>query len=347
MPALSFIDAFQTRCPEIEVLLVLPERNIAAKRSAFPCAVTYLGISPIRLRLDRNNIFAVFDFCKVFFSSAGMVLKFRPDAVVGFGSLVCIPIILWAWFFRIPTLIHEQNVIPGKANQLLAFFTDRIAISFEESRDYLDNFRRKTVYCGNPLRSELQRVPREEALRFFGFTRERVTILVMGGSQGSHTINEEFIRCLSAITDKSGIQVIHLTGENDYARVLESYNNLGVSSRVFDFLQEMRYAYSVADVVLARAGALSISETAFFAIPAILVPYPYAWQHQFANARILEKRGCGIIIEDNKLGIGLLKETLESLAFNSQRRQEMRAGYHELDMLHAGERLVEAVLSLA
>ena len=345
-PALSFQDALKKKHNEIDTLLVLPKRNIKKQTLNISYKVKYLSISPIELHLDFKNFVAIFNFFKGFFESLFIIFEFSPDIVVGFGSLTCVPLLIIAWVMRIKTLIHEQNVIPGRANRLLARFTDKIAISFAQTQDYLEINKTKIVLTGNPIRQELKMIDRFKALTFFGFDDNKFTILIMGGSLGSQKINTSFQGAISVITDKSRFQVIHITGDRDYRLLDNSYKDLKLKFKLFSFLEDMQYAYSICDLAVSRAGATTIAELINFALPAIIIPYPFAYKHQLSNAKVLERRGCAIIIDDNELSAGFLKQSIESLTSNPDRLKNMRLGYEGFPKVCANESLVNEVMSL-
>jgi len=362
-PALSFQDALKKKHNEIDTLLVLPKRNIKKQALNISYKVKYLSISPIELHFDFKNFVAIFNFFKGFFESLFIIFEFSPDIVVGFGSLTCVPLLIIAWVMRIKTLIHEQNVIPGRANRLLARFADKIAISFAQTQDYLGINKTKIVLTGNPIRQELKMIDRFKALTFFGFDdnkprpssniildlnegRGKFTILVMGGSHGSHKINMCFQEAISTLYDVYRLQIIHITGEEDYSFLEKSYKDLNLKVKLFSFLKDMQYAYSICDLAISRAGATTIAELINFALPAIIIPYPFAYKHQLSNAKVLERRGCAIIIDDNELNAGFLKQFIESLTSNPDRLKNMRLGYEGFPKVCANESLVNEVMSL-
>jgi UDP-N-acetylglucosamine--N-acetylmuramyl-(pentapeptide) pyrophosphoryl-undecaprenol N-acetylglucosamine transferase len=346
-PALSFLAELKTKQENLETLLILPQNCIVSRKEVFPCKVKYVSISSLKFKLDFKNILAAFNFLKGAWQSLFILIDFRPDVVVGFGSLSCVPVIIFAWLMRISTLIHEQNVMLGRANRLLAIFTDRIAISFPATRDYFQRQRKKIVYTGNPIRPELVRMERLKALEFFGFGADNFTILVMGGSQGSHRINVEFSKAAASISKEFGIQVIHLCGESDYNFLNQGYKNLNANVRLFEFLKPMHYAYSAADLVVSRAGGLSVSEIIFFALPAIIIPYPYAYAHQFANARILAENGCAVIIREEELNAGTLKTEIQYFISQADKIKNMRLAYRNFLIPDAKGELARLVLALA
>ncbi|MDD2752312.1 MAG: undecaprenyldiphospho-muramoylpentapeptide beta-N-acetylglucosaminyltransferase [Candidatus Omnitrophica bacterium] len=346
-PALGFLDALREKSKVLDVLLLLPKKNINLNLEELGYKVQYLGISTINNRLTLGNFANILDFLRASLACAKLLLQFNPDVVVGFGSLTSLPAVGIAWLMRTSTVIHEQNVIPGRANRFLAYFADKIAISFPETKTYLKANSKKLVLTGNPLRKEIFQVGKKEALEYFGFGQDKPTILVMGGSQASERINSFFLKAVNAIPGKNNLQVIHLAGKKDAAALEEEYKKSGISAKVFDFLGPMRYAYSAADLVISRAGAISISEISFFKIPAILIPYPYAYAHQAKNAQVLEQNNTAIAIEDTKLDTGLLKITIESLLNNPEKLAEMRHGYEGNLIKGANQLLAEEVSALA
>ncbi len=363
-PALAFLEKLKDKYSTIDALLVLPQpfskpgdilerrhdclidNNVTEGIDNLSYKTKYLPISAIRLNFSFKNLIAIFNFFKATLEGVLLLIRFGPDIVIAFGSLICVPLVFFAWIFRIKTVLHEQNVIPGRANRFLAKIADRIAITFSESSSYLDVGVNRLVVTGNPLRQSLKKIDKLEALGFFALSDMKFTVLVTGGSQGSHKINLCFQQAFSGLSNKEKLQVIHLAGDKDYVLLKELYRDFKENIKLFDFFKDMQYAYSAADLIIARAGATTISEIILFKLPAIIVPYPHAYQHQLANARILEKRGLAVIIEDSLLDERILKDALEDLLNNRQKLQDMRSGYGSLEVPLAAERLVECAISL-
>ncbi len=345
-PALSFLHTLKDKYKNLDTLLVLPKRAKEFGLVPKDWKAGYLSISTIKFAPDFKNLIAVLKFLKGSLESLYLLVEFRPDVVVGFGSLNSIPIILFAWAFRIKTLIHEQNVMPGRANRLLAKFSDKIAISFSETKNYLKSNHR-IVFTGNPIRQELRVVKdRQEALSFFGFDDNKFTILVMGGSQGSHRINVCFLKAILMMPDRSKFQIIHLAGPKDLELLDSGYRDLGVGFKLFTFLKDMQYAYSIADLAITRAGATTIAELAFFGIPAIIIPYPFAYKHQLNNAKVLSKHATAIFIKDNELDPEKLREVLVDLMNNPNKIRLMRSHYNRISKTNANDLLIDEVFSL-
>lgn len=223
--------------------------------------------------------------------------KCRPDAVVGFGGYGAFPAVAAAALLGIPTMIHEQNVWPGKANALLARWVSAIAISFEESRSFLR--RKNIVWTGCPSRENSAPHPKNELFRMFGLKEGVQTVLIFGGSQGSRSINVLFVSAAERLRQKTDFQIIHLAGsESEVGRLKETYQGFGLAAFVCGFSHEMEKIYQMADVAVGRAGAVTVTELAAFKVPSIFIPYPHAQGHQKANAEVLADAGLASVVEE-------------------------------------------------
>lgn len=343
-PALSFIEALKEMDNQAEVLLVLPKANIAGN-IGFGCRVKLLPVYALSLKPTLRNAVNFLKFLGACLESLFTVVKFNPDLAVGFGTSVSVPVIISSWLFRARTLIHEQNVVPGKANKFLANFSDKIAVSFKDSARYLTNKERKIVLTGNPLRSSLKNTGRAQARDYMGLDRDKFTILAMGGSQGARKINKTFLEFVSSSANNSSFQVIHLSGASDFDYLEKKYKECGINFKLFKFFDEMQYAYSASDVVLSRAGASAINEISFFKIPAVLVPYPFANAHQSSNAKVLGEHGAAIVIEENVLDARSLKECLESLMNDRQKLISMSRALEGMFKPNAAKKIAEEAIN--
>jgi len=324
-PALSLLDELKSR--RQEVLLVLPSRSRENKLPLARQEVAYISTAKLELRTAPKMIKSAMGLIRGTWQSLLILLKFKPDAVIGFGSLDSLATVLLAWLLRIKTLVHEQNVLPGKTNRLLARLADRVAISFEETRNYLGLPEAKVVFSGNPLRKALTRLRREDALAYFGFSAEGFNILIMGGSQGSLRINQLLPQALGILPQKARVQLIHIAGRTELKSLQEAYAAAGIRARVFDFLEEMQFAYSCADLAVCRSGALTISELIFYGLPAILIPYPFADGHQLKNAQVLSGRQAAEIIDERSLSPQMLAGRIGALLADRQRLEKMRLAW--------------------
>jgi UDP-N-acetylglucosamine--N-acetylmuramyl-(pentapeptide) pyrophosphoryl-undecaprenol N-acetylglucosamine transferase len=222
-----------------------------------------------------------------YFQSRALLKKLKPTLVVGFGGYVSFPVLLAAKHMGFRTVLHEQNVVPGRANRLLAKWTGSVALSFEESCAAFPGASRLRV-TGNPIRASIEAGRRDEALSFFGFSPTKKTLLVLGGSQGAESINRLFLSSIDSWNDamKQRLQVLHLCGRMDPAAAENKFRNAGVQGRAFSFFERMDRAYAATDLCLGRAGATFLAEIDALDLPALLVPYPYGDGHQRENARV-------------------------------------------------------------
>ena len=279
----------------------------------------------------------------------GIVLFHRPDVIVGFGGYVACPITIAACFFRVPKILHEQNVVPGRANRFLFTMADRIAISFNETKELLGTDAAKAVFTGNPIRTEDFKDDKAKGLKRFGLDAKNFTILVVGGSQGAHVLNTAFIEALSRLDReiKSSLQVIHITGIKDYEWALGAYKKLGLEHRVNSFVDRIEEAYSASDLIVTRSGASAIFEIAFFGKPMMLIPYPFAMSHQAENAGVFSKKGAAITIDENALSAEVFKENITSLFKDRNRLKRLAECAKRLSVPDASDRLAEEVLAIA
>ncbi|MFA5389612.1 MAG: undecaprenyldiphospho-muramoylpentapeptide beta-N-acetylglucosaminyltransferase [Candidatus Omnitrophota bacterium] len=308
LPALALAGEIKTRNVGEVLFVISSKKQDAELVSSKGIDYLILPIAP----LQSKNIFSILNFLTRLFAgtigSFSALLKFRPDAVVGFGGYVSGPIVLAAGLLGIKTMIHEQNVVPGKANRILARFVGTIAISFPDAKKYFKGFESKVILSGNPLREGLKRDDRERTGNFF-------SVLVIGGSQGAHKLNTMVPEALGLMPEgaRGALNVIHIAGKNEKEEVEKSYAKLGIKNRVFSFTEHMARLYNECDFVISRAGAMTVSELLELAIPAILVPYPYAAAHQRMNAEVLEKTGSAIVLEEKYLTRDTLKDVVSRL----------------------------------
>ena len=265
------------------------------------------------------------DLPRAVWDAGRMLNEFAPDVVIGVGGYASGPAMLAAVVKHIPTLAFEPNVVPGFANRVIARFVSAAAVHFQETAKY---FRHAEV-TGVPVRQAFFEIAVSESNKRRG---ETPTLLVFGGSQGAHAINEAMIRCLPVLQQEApGIHIIHQTGERDYNDALAAYKHLSESAasftfEVFKFIEDMPAAFARADLVVCRSGASTVAEIAAAGMPAVFVPFPRAADdHQRVNAEALERAGAAVVVEESKLEGVWLAETIAALLQDSSRLQKMSA----------------------
>jgi UDP-N-acetylglucosamine--N-acetylmuramyl-(pentapeptide) pyrophosphoryl-undecaprenol N-acetylglucosamine transferase len=268
--------------------------------------------------------------------------KNRPNVVIGMGGYPTIPTLLSAIILRIPFIVHEQNILPGRVNALLGQFASRVLISFPETKRFFPP--RRTRCVGLPLRSSLQKIDKPTARKELRLHPDKFTLLVSGGSRGALSINNALTEILPLLL-REGMQVIHLCGSKHYQDLRKKTREWNEGYLLLPFSQEMHLLYSAADLCVCRAGASSLAEIAFFSLPSILIPYPYAVsQHQLLNALYFQKMGAGIVIRDEKLKEPLLLfKKIKSLADSSERLKQMSAFAYSLAKPRAVEDAVKEI----
>jgi UDP-N-acetylglucosamine--N-acetylmuramyl-(pentapeptide) pyrophosphoryl-undecaprenol N-acetylglucosamine transferase len=227
----------------------------------------------------------------------------------------------------------------------LSKLADRVAVSFSQTRGSLNIAGERIVLTGNPLRKGMERLDKKEGLDFFKFREGKFTILITGGSQGSHRLNAACFEALAAHPGKDNLQIIHICGTQDFSRLAAGYTALNLAYKLFDFFPQMQYAYSAADLVVCRAGATTIAELQRFRLPAMLIPYPFAYAHQLANAQVLEKLKTALIIPDQQLSPEILSAKFTEFLKDPQQLESMRQAYAQLKEQDALQLLVKEVLT--
>ncbi|MEQ8288776.1 MAG: undecaprenyldiphospho-muramoylpentapeptide beta-N-acetylglucosaminyltransferase [Gammaproteobacteria bacterium] len=247
-----------------------------------------------------------------------IMIRLRPAAVLGMGGFASGPGGVAAWMMRIPLLIHEQNAIAGLTNKLLVPFARKVMAAFPGAFEQMD----KLIISGNPVRDEISSILPPEK-RLAGRSGETLNVLVLGGSLGALKLNEQLPAALAAV-DQCRLNIRHQCGEAHQQLTEQKYEVLGIHAEVMPYIDNMAEQYSWADIVICRAGALTIAELAATGVGSILVPYPHAVDdHQTANARYLEQGDAAVIIQQPDLNAERIKQVLGGLCQSYQRCIDM------------------------
>ena len=277
--------------------------------------------------------------------SLTILIRFKPDFVLGVGGFSSFAVVVAAWFLRIPRAIQEQNSIPGITNRLLARFADTIFTSFKTTRGMDHN--PKTRYVGNPMRRGP--VTQTKSVLEADTCANDFTILVTGGSQGAASINQAFIeaiKLMDPLNHLDRIHIIHQTGLAQERQIRQAYGKLKVRSTVQAFFHDMPAIQSTASLVITRAGAGTLSELSAKGVPAILVPFPHAADdHQTFNAKIMADKGAAILIADKDLTGVLLKESIQNLMAAPEKLKKMGMAFKQLAMPDADKIIATAILN--
>ncbi len=347
-PAIAIANAVRERLPDAEVLFVGAEGRM--EMTKVPAAGYRIEGLPIR-GLQRGSILANLALpwlllCSLL-KARSLLRSFRPDVAVGVGGYASGPVLAVAQRMGVPTLVQEQNSHAGRTNIHLGRRADRICVAYPGMERFFPKDRLRVT--GNPVRSATVQLEgkRPEALVHFGLRGDAPILLVTGGSLGARGVNRGVHAALAAWM-QAGVQVIWQTGMPFLEQAREAVNALGYSScKVNAFIDRMDLAYACADAVVARAGAISISELCLVRLPAVLVPLPTAAEdHQTANARMLTDRGAAVLVRDDR-AVEELGPVVERLLKDAAERQRMRSAIGAFGHANAAEAIAGEVIALA
>jgi len=314
-PAIAVAEKIRSILPEADILFVGTKTRIEGK------VVPKLGFKfkPIWIkgfsrRITVDNLLFPLKLMVSLVQSVIINLKFRPSVAIGTGGYVAGPAIWGSSLVGAKIILIEQNSYPGVTTKLLQNYANEIHLSYENSKKYFRN-ERKLYMTGNPVRENLVRTNKSDALQKFGLNPQKKTLLILGGSLGASSINSVVASQLKSLTDLD-IQVIWQTGKAYYEKYIDlSSEKVWISA----FIENVNDAYSACDLVLARAGATSIAEILFLGVPAILVPSPnVAENHQYYNAKSLADKDAAVLLEDKDLNEKFLNEVKSSLLNDSR-----------------------------
>lgn len=277
----------------------------------------------------------------------GLIMRWRPDVVAGFGGYVSLPVGIAAVLTRTPLVLHEQNSVPGLANRFLSRWARTVAVTYESSMKHLKRPER-AVMTGNPIRAAVTTASRIAGRQAIGASDDDVVVLVFGGSRGARHLNEAFVRLWPKIAERENVRVVHVAGASEVTAVrdamMQALEAPGRRYQLFEYLDDMGSAIAAADVVVARAGATSIAEITAIGRAAVLVPYPYATDdHQTLNARAVSVAGGAVVVPDAELDDTVFEASVLSLVGDAGKRSAMAAAAAALGRPDAGRSVATAI----
>lgn len=301
-----------------------------------------IEVSGLRGKGFLTLLLAPLRLARALAQSLVVLRELRPDVVLGMGGFVSGPGGLAAWLLRRPLCLHEQNAVAGLTNQLLCRLARRTMEAFADALPA--EFHAEVT--GNPVRAELHAIPAPET-RLQG-RNGALRLLVLGGSQGARRLNQMVPAAAGQISQRLPLEMRHQSGDRDRDLVTRNYATLGINAQVENFIEDMAAAYSWADLVICRAGALTVAELAAVGAAALLVPYPHAVDdHQTANAQWLCDQGGGVLIPESELTASGLAQQLLTLGQDRQRLLDMAVSARQLAQPDAAERIAAICLEVA
>ncbi len=330
-----------------EVVFVGPDKKQVEeiiKKAGFKFSpISTIGM-PRKISLD---FFAfIFKLIYGFFQAIKILTGNRPHLIIGIGGYVCPPVILAAKVYKIPVVIHEPNVVVGLANRFLSKIANKVVIGFKDSIKFFSS--KNVIYTGVPVRREILLADRDKAFGRLRLSPDKFSVFIFGGSLGAHAINLLTIGMLELLQDwKEKIQFIHLTGWKDFDAVEKGYRAGGLCAYVTPYMENIADAYVLADLIISRSGAVTISEIIAQAKPSILIPYPHATaKHQLINARYLSSRGAAILIKESELDSSVLVNVVLDLFLHKEKLKELSSACKKICNPDATNRVMKVIESL-
>jgi UDP-N-acetylglucosamine--N-acetylmuramyl-(pentapeptide) pyrophosphoryl-undecaprenol N-acetylglucosamine transferase len=346
-PALSIASEIRKRDPGASLLFVGALGRMEMEKvpaAGFP--IMGLPVEGLQRKLGLRNFIVLFKLLVSLGKASKILRTFKPDMVIGVGGYASGPLLRMAAVKKIPSLIQEQNSYAGITNRWLARRAAKICVAYQGMEKYFPA--EKIVLTGNPVREELfsQKINRSHACEFFNISGDKQVLLVLGGSLGARTINNSILQQLDAL-ERENLQVLWQTGRLYYDRVRAELEPKTLKNvRYFDFINRMDLAYGVADVIISRAGAATISELCLLGKPAILVPSPnVAEDHQTKNAMALAKNNAAIMITDHDAPDTLVNQAIE-LMHNQELKNTLGGNCAEMALPNAAGKIVDEIFNL-
>lgn len=307
------------------------------------------SLSPVNIDAAIKAVTSVWEAKKI-------IRNFKPDIVIGTGGYVCWPVLKAASQLGIPTAVHEQNAVVGMTVKMLSKYVDSIMISFEESRGMFE-YPEKTVLTGNPIKSEMLTVTREESRLKLGYDNETPMILSYGGSLGAMMVNRNVLGVIENFSEKNDVYHVHATGRGEWPEIkqkllLRGYTDNGDyvtkgKVTVREYIYDMPTLMGAADIVISRAGAMTIAELAAMGKAAVLIPSPNVTNnHQYKNAAVLEKAEAAVLIEEKNLSPDALAKSLSALISDKSELDKLKKNIKQFAITDSLERVDKVVRGL-
>jgi UDP-N-acetylglucosamine--N-acetylmuramyl-(pentapeptide) pyrophosphoryl-undecaprenol N-acetylglucosamine transferase len=341
-PGIALAEEVTTRNAKNQVSFVGTERGLEVRvvpQAGFPLElISARGLKGMGLgRLLRGLVALPVSFVQ----SWSILRRYRPDVVVGVGGYASGPVVLAAWLQRVPTVVQEQNALPGLTNKVLGRVVRVVFIAFDEARRFFPS--RKVQLIGNPIRRKLMDNYLRSSVRHEGFT-----LLVFGGSQGAKGINDRMIAALDDLQDlKASLHILHQTGKKDVEAVRAAYQAKGFNAEVVEFIDDMSGAYARADLVVCRAGATTLAELTVCKKASLLIPFPHAADnHQAVNAQAMVQSGAALMFTEAELTGPILAAQIRALHAHPEQLRKMEKAAALLGRPEAAKEMADVCVQL-
>lgn len=339
-PALALIREIKKETNDAKFLYIGTEKGLESKLVTMEnIPFKSIHITGFKRKISLENMKTIMRFIKGVGESKKMLKEFGADVVIGTGGYVCGPVVYAAAKLGIPTIIHEQNSVPGLTNKFLSRYVDRIAVCFEDARSYFPD--QKVVLTGNPRASEVLNQDGIKGRLSVGLSLTEPVVLIVGGSRGARPINDAVLQSLSQLGEKP-YQVLYVTGDVHYDKVKKEVEKMGNPKNVVikPFVHNMPEVLAGTDLTVARAGATTLAELTSLGIPSILIPSPYVTNnHQEKNARALSDHHAAKLLLESDLNGQKLVSEIDRILMNEQTLADMKTAAKKLGIPDAADRL--------
>lgn len=342
-PAIAIANTIKAHEPDSEIAFVGTPRGMENKlvpAAGYP--LYHIEIQGLRRSLSLSNLKTLWLTITSVGKAKKLIRQFRPDLVVGTGGYVCYPICKAAAKMKVPVVLHESNAIPGVAVKMLASSADRIYVNFERTAELLPQ-KEKILRVGNPLKNEYRVISRDEARVALNVPANARYLLSCGGSLGAQRINEEILTLMKEYSSTQPDLIhVHATGASGYADFMDAFRKAGLDQypnlQPVEYLYDMPLRLAAADVVINRAGAMTLSELAILGKASILIPSPNVTDnHQYKNAKAVADAGAAILLEESELQPGVLLQAVCDLMENPEKRKELSDAFRGFAIENANE----------
>ncbi|WP_185864675.1 undecaprenyldiphospho-muramoylpentapeptide beta-N-acetylglucosaminyltransferase [Blattabacterium cuenoti] len=345
-PGLAIADKLKKKVPKVNILFIGSKHHMEMKeipRFGYP-------IEGISISGGKNKIFSIYglflsiELIYSLFVAHKIINKFSPDIVVGTGGFVSLPTLYAAKINKVPILIQEQNSYPGLTNRIFSRYANKICIAYEQVKKFFP--KEKTIITGNPVRSEILQLPsKKESCIRLGLNCNKPIILSIGGSQGSNSINNAWIKGLDKLI-QFDIQLIWQIGKLDIHRIKKNQKYHHSNFILMEYIENIQVCYAAADIVVSRAGAITIAEICIIGKPYILIPFPWSSDdHQNKNAKILYDHEAALIIKNEEVENRLVDSTIQLLN-NAIMKERMSKNILQLGKPKAADDIVNEILQI-
>lgn len=350
-PALNIAEEIKKRIHDCEIMFIGTKRGIESTLvPKHGYSIEFVEVSGFSRRLTLSNIKAAYRAVTSVSKAKKIIKRFGPDLVIGTGGYVSWPTVKAASKLGIPTLIHEQNAFPGVTTKMLSRYADKICISFEGSKKYFDPVcEGKMVLTGNPI--TVDNITYEDARARLGIAPDEPYILSYGGSMGARTVNEVSFEIMERLSVPKKIRHTHAIGRVEFAKFYAIAKQKGFydcpNLQISEYIYDMPLRQAAADVIICRAGAMTLAELAIKAKASVLIPSPHVTEdHQYKNARLLADAGAAIVHRESELDVNGLVREVEELLSNPNKRRRMETAITEFAMPDSVKIIADNALSL-